>query len=391
MKRKQTESSVDPVKKLKGSHSPDATGSASSASELEERKCGFSPGDKVIGFFGGWPYIGMVSAVEVVRMSFGVTFVVLVRWNGFSGKNAQSWVSEFDVRAYDDDSVKMKQTMEDSLRQRTKDAGGKPTAFELRKVVTQIVQEYRGKKLAPLRPQTCPFGDEWQTIVRVAAMPKQLVEHLQGTETLVYERKICFQAPQPSVQESFMEWLGLFDDEANRTYVETMTALFNAYLLKLLIYRFEIPLIFKRLIENGSDDYSALCPTEYFVRFCNVFPQILTAACNGMMGKNDTPTMKTFFSFVNSHQSFMQFLVKNIDRLLRTPRKAATLDEPASEMHWIGTFTRNASSMVDCGNHNMDEPDVDCKPMKRRVTLKSKRKSRTPGFRPPKTTDISCL
>jgi hypothetical protein len=390
MKRKKNSHCVEPAKKPKTDTVEISKPGSSSISDVDERKCMLSVGEKVIGFYGGWPYIGVISAVETVRMSFGLTFVFLVRWNGFSGKHAQSWVSEFDVRAYDDESIQMKQSMEDSLRQRTKEAGGKLSALELRKAVTEIVQEYRGKKLAPLRPQTCPYGDEWQTVVRVAAMPKQLVDHLQGSETLVYERKLCFNYSVPSLQNALDEWLTLYGDEANRAYADPVKVLFNSYLLKLLLYKFEIPLMIKRLIENRTDDYSTVCSVEYFVRFCNVFPQILTAACHGVMGKTDTPTMKTFFEFVNAHQSFMQFLVKNIERLLRKPRKAATLDESASELHWIGTFIRSESDIVDCDDPQDEDTNLRTKSLTRRIISKSKHKQRIPGYRPPKPTDISC-
>jgi hypothetical protein len=66
------------------------------------RVCKFESGEKVIGFYGGWPYVASVLSVRTIRMSFGATYMLLLRWNGFSGKKSTSWVSEFDVVKHDD-------------------------------------------------------------------------------------------------------------------------------------------------------------------------------------------------------------------------------------------------------------------------------------------------
>lgn len=72
------------------------------------RLCKYEIGERIIGFYGGWPYIGSVTAIENVRMSFGSTFMLLVRWNGFSGKKAATWISEFDVVKHDEAGLKIK-------------------------------------------------------------------------------------------------------------------------------------------------------------------------------------------------------------------------------------------------------------------------------------------
>jgi hypothetical protein len=72
------------------------------------RACKFKVGEKSIGFYGGWPYVAKVQAVIPVAMSFGTTYALLLRWNGFSGKKATSWVSEFDVIKHDDAGTMMK-------------------------------------------------------------------------------------------------------------------------------------------------------------------------------------------------------------------------------------------------------------------------------------------
>ena len=72
------------------------------------RMCKFEKGERIIGFYGGWPYIGCVSAIANVKMSFGSTYMLLVRWNGFSGKKASTWISEFDVVKHDEAGLKIK-------------------------------------------------------------------------------------------------------------------------------------------------------------------------------------------------------------------------------------------------------------------------------------------
>jgi len=73
------------------------------------RECNYDKGEKIIGFYGGWPYVGSVSEVALVRMSFGSTYILLIRWNGFSGKNATSWISEFDVMKHNQNALKVKE------------------------------------------------------------------------------------------------------------------------------------------------------------------------------------------------------------------------------------------------------------------------------------------
>lgn len=73
-----------------------------------ERQCKFMKGEKIIGFYGGWPYVGSVNAIVTVNMSFGATYLVQVRWNGFSGKRAVSWISEFDIVKHNEAGLKLK-------------------------------------------------------------------------------------------------------------------------------------------------------------------------------------------------------------------------------------------------------------------------------------------
>jgi hypothetical protein len=389
MKRKPVQDISDTNRARKRANAGDNRSPKDSKATSIDRAAGFSQGEKVLGFFGGWPYVGVIGATQSIRMSFGLVYLYLIRWNGFSGKNAQTWVSELDVMPLNEDAIKMKQSMEEMLRQRTKEAGGKLTVLQQRKVFSEIVEQFRGKSLAPLRPHTCPYGDEWQTIVRVSAMPKMLVDHLRGTEALMNERKIAFTFSDPSVCDTLNNWTQSGDSAVSRDYVETVKMLFNKYILKSLLYKFELPLVYKRVIESGSEDYSATLPVEYFLRLCNLIPQILTAACSGVMNKNESMTVSSFFSFVNAHQSFMQYLVGNMDTLLRTPRKKATLNEPASETCWIGSFLRSESKLESCDDEvEVDKIDTIPDRIRIRAKLRSKRKGRIPMFKPPSKVDV---
>lgn len=75
------------------------------------RACKFEKGERVVGFYGGWPYVGSILAIENVRMSFGSTYMLLIRWNGFSGKKASTWISEFDVVKHDEPGLKTKSSV----------------------------------------------------------------------------------------------------------------------------------------------------------------------------------------------------------------------------------------------------------------------------------------
>ena len=87
---------------------PKAVVSESPRRRAFARECKYEKGEKVIGFYGGWPYIGSVSGIESVRMSFGRTYMIQIRWNGFSGKNAVGWVSEFDIVKHNEAGLKLK-------------------------------------------------------------------------------------------------------------------------------------------------------------------------------------------------------------------------------------------------------------------------------------------
>jgi hypothetical protein len=115
MKRKQpavstVEEESNPVKSKRSKAATSQTPSAipSPRRRAFERVCKFEKGEKVIGFYGGWPYLGTVNAVISISMSFGATYLLQLRWNGFSGKRALSWVSEFDVVKNNEAGLKLK-------------------------------------------------------------------------------------------------------------------------------------------------------------------------------------------------------------------------------------------------------------------------------------------
>jgi len=212
-------------------------------------------------------------------------------------------------------------------------------------------------------------------------MPKPLVDHLQGTESLMNERKVHFNDYSLSVQNVLHDWLGTLDGGSthDKEYVDTIITMFNKFLLLILLYKFEIAPVFERIVRTESFDYSSICPVEYLVRLCNVLPQILTCACSGILNRNSSSaTIDTLFRFVNSHQSFLIFLEQNLERFLVLPRKAATLDEPAEETCWSDLFIKDEES-VEC-DVDIDDP----KPTTRKMRiLKGKRKSPNPNYRPP--------
>jgi hypothetical protein len=208
-------------------------------------------------------------------------------------------------------------------------------------------------------------------------MPKPLIDHLQGTEALINERKIWFNNVEVSIRDVLTDW-ATSDDE--KLYVDTVLALFNKYVLSILLYKFEISPVFERVVTTEcSGDYASIFPVEYFVRLCNALPQILTCACLGTLGKGpSSPTIQTLFKFVNRHQSFLIFLERNIERLLTHPRVAATLDEPTEETCWSELFIKDEEMI----KYDVDECETKPEVIVTRVLKKGKRKSPQPVFKP---------
>ena len=310
------------------------------------RQCKFEKGEKVIAFYGGWPYVGSVTSVAQVLMSFGSTFVLLIRWNGFSGKNAISWISEFDVMKHNEAALKLKSDMEEMQREIIKQSGGKPDKVKQRKIFLRVVSHFRGKRLCPLRPVSAPYPDEWQTIIRMLAIPKTLVEHLRETENLIYEKKIVL----PKVgHESFWKVLSdwIKDMPERFEYAYLVRDLFNKFFTRILLYRFELPEVTKLIFEGCPDsDFAKVASVEYFLRLASILPEIVTAASHGSLNRTgDHEIIHPLLDFVNAHQLFLSHLEANVETLLRAPIRKSTLDESLPDDYAIDYSARDSKEM----------------------------------------------
>jgi hypothetical protein len=396
MKRKASVSTPNGKSKKSRAGSDSADTSDTGPDKAFARQCPFTVGERVIGFYGGWPYSANVLQVREVRMTFGRTYILFVRWLGFSGKTATGWISEFDLVRDDTAGREIKGQMESLQRDRLKELG-KVDKITQRKLFLQIVREVRGKKLAPLQPHTAPYPDEWQCIIRLSTMPKVLIDHLVGCETLVFERRLTVGTSAdgitrvgPSVSKVLNEWLEASPEDVG--YIETMKRLFNANLFKLMLYKFEIPLVAKYVVEGGTYDYCSVVPAELLLRLLNLLPQIVTAACNKSL-HTDNGFVDSLVAFLSSHQSFMNFLVKSIGRFMHEPRKLCTLDDAAPEDLWSDVFVKDLRTFNITQGANVsgttaiDRPESNpgVKPNSRPAVLmrKTKRKYRVPIFRAP--------
>ena len=302
------------------------------------RLCKFEKGERIIGFYGGWPYIGSVMAIENIKMSFGSTYMLLIRWNGFSGKKATTWVSEFDVIKCDEAGLDKKAEMEEAQRQRIAEAG-KPDKVKQKRIFLQVVQDFRGKKLAPFPSRFAPYAEEWQQIIRLTAMPKSLVDHLAHNEGLIHEKKLILTDTQAkSVRQTLEDWAGINDDKLS--YMEICSELFSKFLFKALLYRFEIPSAV-RVVYQETRHMSEVFPIEFGLRLMTLVPDLLTASSENLLVKgSDNETISSMIRFVNMHQDFLAYLEENIEPLLRAPARAVTQDDPLPESFGFDFFER---------------------------------------------------
>jgi hypothetical protein len=322
----------DENRKKKSRSDPNTPALASPKRRAFARECKFVSGEKVIGFYGGWPYPGLVSGIAKVDMSFGSTYLLNIRWNGFSGKNSNSWISEFDVVKHDEAGLQMKNEMEQSQRDLIRDAG-KVDKVKQKKIFLQVVSRYRGKRLAPFAPHTAPFPDEWQTVIRVTALPKILTQHIKRCDDLIAERKLCLtSSDEMTVEEVLKTWAST--DVARLQYAETIRQLFNKFFLRLLVHKFELPLVSTRVL--GSEEFAKTFSVQFLLRLLVILPELLTAACVGVLRKGDgNESFNSFVDFLNSHQSFLAYLEENVETLLQAPIRKSTLDEPVHETEWV--------------------------------------------------------
>lgn len=348
------------------------------------RICKFQKGDKVIGFYGGWPYVGSVLATTNVRMSFGSTYLVQIRWNGFSGKNATSWLSEFDVMKHSETSLKMKSDMEEAQRELQR-AAGKLDMVKQKRIFLQVISQFRGNRLAPFAPLTARYPDEWQVIIRIAALPKTLVDHLRGCEGLINERKllIVYDEIGQTAGGVLSDWAG--EDRERLAYKRTIGELFANHFMQLLVYRFEAPAVVKKITEacKSHREYIETFSAEFLLRLMNVLPQILTPASLRVFRKSaESDSLSSLIDFVNAHQAFLGHLEDNIEPLLRAPIRKATLDEPVPDDYWIDEFiSSEVVRVIEAEEKNTCSGNAP--PVAAKRTWTNKRKNPLPIYKAP--------
>lgn len=360
------------------------------AESVEPTVCSYALKERVIGFYGGWPYVGVVQAIEEVFMTFGTTYVLLIRWNGFSGKNATTWTSEFDVVKYNEEGLALKEEvcvfiiyvyalfqMEVSRREKLNAYGRRADIVQQRKIFNQVVKEFRGGKLSPFAPLTSPYPEEWQTIIRICAMPQALVDHLATSETLIYSRKLMLTTEITTCKEALSKWSGA---DSNRIeYASVMTKLLNEYLVSNLLYKFELQFVTKYIATmDDKTDYSTVFSLEYLVRLLALLPQLLTASHQGVLFKG-VAQVKPLFTFCEQNQSFMKFIENNIETFLRRAIRMSTLEEPVPETFWMNAFHKSKEDEAPQKKVEGDSIIED-----KQTFCPSKWKRRVPTHRPPR-------
>lgn len=287
--------------------------------------------------------------------------------------------------------------MERSRREKLKDVVGKVDTVKQRRIFLKVVEEFRGKKLAPLAPPTCPYAEEWQTIVRIACIPSVLIDHLAHSEGLINERKLVIGMlgfPNPievtTVDQALSRWASGESDRLE--YVEIISEMFNKFFIKLLLYRFEIAFVTREIARQGCCEYSIIFSVEYLLRLFVLLPQLLTAACEGVLFRGiDNVSVKSLFGFCSLHQSFMSFLELDIESLVRAPARQSTLDQGLAETHWMEATVREKGDEVDTATEPSAVEGMSTTDSVAAVTTvvrasnsapRSKRKSRVPVHKP---------
>ena len=268
--------------------------------------------------------------------------------------------------------------MEQAQRDRVKEAGGKVDKVKFRKIFLQVVSDFRGKKLAPFPARSCPYPEEWQQMVRIAAMPKTLIDYLRANEQLISERRLLLpDIEAKSFFDVLQEWAA--GDQRKAEYTACLVKLFQDYFVKLLVYRFELPSVAKRIASGTRDGealYAKLFPSEFGLRLLNILPELLTAATLGQLTKPaDSPTISSMVEFINSHQAFMAHLEQHMETLLSSPSRKAVCDEPMPESYGIDFFERREIDVAtDCPLQELATDAV----LRKRTGKRHKRKNLYP-------------
>ena len=268
--------------------------------------------------------------------------------------------------------------MEQAQRDRIKDAGGKVDKVKFRKIFLQVVSDFRGKKLAPFPPRSSPYPEEWQQMVRIAAIPNSLVDHLKVTEGLVSEHRLLASEIESKPFFDVLQDWGATTPGA-QPYIESVVAMFQEHFIKLLVYKFELPSVVRKIVLNGKSGetvYAKIFPVEFGLRLLNILPELLTTATVGQLAKAaDSVTIVSMIEFVNSHQSFMAYLEKHMETLLSGPVRKASSDEPLLESYGMDFFERRVvtEDLTNCGE-NQAVGDSDALPVVTRKNLAKRHK-----------------
>lgn len=270
--------------------------------------------------------------------------------------------------------------MESEQRRLLTDSG-KPDKVKQRKIFLRVVEQFRGKRLAPFPSRFAPYAEEWQQIIRLTAIPKTLIDHLIHSEGLINEKKlILVDSEAPSVHSALSSWA--LDEADKDSYASLFMQLFEKYLFKMLLYRFEIPSATKRVVDQrlqGVTVMSRMFPMEYGLRFLTCLPDLLTAASENMLVKGaDRETISSLVALVNHHQSFLSYLESNLEPILRIPVRRSATDEQLPESFGMDFISRT----LDDDDILFEGSIMDAKPSMGRVKVrKHKRKCAAPVFK----------
>ena len=338
------------------------------------RECEFTVKEKVIGYYGRWPYVGVVQSIASIQMTFGILYIVLIKWNGFSGKNASTWISEDDVLKYTDENISMKAEMDASRREKLNAVRGKADVVKQRKIFSEVISMFSRPSIAPFAPLVCPFPDEWQTIVRLTAIPESLYAHLNMSEELVYTQRLVLPGSHEivTVFDTLSQWNGPSE------FTETILGLFDKYFMDSLVYKFEIPFVVQQ-VQAGGLQFSKSFSTEYLLRLLIMMPQLLTASHSGVLFK-DSPQAKSLFELCEINQSLLKFLETNIETLLRRPVRLAVREESLPVTYWLKDVP---AAEIEEKKSTCKDDSLGVKEGETKTFIPSKWKRRMPIRRPP--------
>ena len=226
--------------------------------------------------------------------------------------------------------------MEVAQRDLIQEAGRKCDKIMHRKIFLRVVEQYRGKRLAPPASRLAPYAEQWQQIIRLSAVPKLIITHLLNSEAAVHENKLVLLDNElTSAHDVMTEWAG--SDPNRASYLSVMSELFGSFLFKTLLYKPELLMASQRVV-NVPECFLRVFPAEYVVRLCTLIPDILTAAGREIFGKSgERELLESLIDFIDCHQAFLAHLEINIDPILRTPLRQSLADDSLPEWTFFGS------------------------------------------------------